>query len=58
MRRRRLKRLPKLRQQKLTRDKLLTKLGAARKEAPAAWRVSGSCPRPIKPSRQRDSAFA
>ena len=44
MRRRRLKklikRLHKLRQQKLTRDQLLIKLGAARKEAgPAAWRV-------------------
>jgi hypothetical protein len=62
MRRRRLKqlvkRLPKLRQQKLIRDQLLTKLGAAREKAPAAWRASGSCPRWIKPSRQRDSAFA
>jgi hypothetical protein len=44
MRRRRLKKLVKrlheLRQQKLTRDQLLIKLGAARKEAgPAAWRI-------------------
>ena len=44
MRRRRLKKLIKrlheLRQQKLTRDQLLIKLGAARKEAgPAAWRI-------------------
>ena len=44
MRRRRLKtlvkRLHELRQQKLTRDQLLIKLGAARKEAgPAAWRI-------------------
>ena len=44
MRRRRLKKLMKrlheLRQQKLTRDQLLIKLGAARKEAgPAAWRI-------------------
>jgi len=44
MRRRRLKKLLKrlheLRQQKLTRDQLLLKLGAARKEAgPAAWRI-------------------
>jgi hypothetical protein len=44
MRRRRLKklikRLHKLRQQKLTRDQLLIKLGAARKEpGPAAWRI-------------------
>ncbi len=44
MRRRRLKKLIKhlyeLRQQKLTRDLLLIKLGAARKEAgPAAWRI-------------------
>jgi hypothetical protein len=44
MRRRRLKKLTKhlheLRQQKLTRDQLLIKLGAARKEAgPAAWRI-------------------
>jgi transposase len=34
------KRLHELRQQKLTRDQLLIKLGAARKEAgPAAWRI-------------------
>ena len=44
MRRRRLKKLVKrlheLRQQKLTRDQLLIKLGAARKEAgPAVWRI-------------------
>jgi len=44
MRRRRLKKLIKrlheLRQQKLTRDQLLIKLGAGRKEAgPAAWRI-------------------
>jgi hypothetical protein len=44
MRRRRLKKLVKrlheLRQQKLTRDQLLIKLGAARKEAgPVAWRI-------------------
>jgi hypothetical protein len=44
MRRRRLKKLIKrlheLRQQKLTRDQLLIKLGAARREAgPAAWRI-------------------
>ena len=44
MRRRRLKKLIKrlheLRQQRLTRDQLLIKLGAARKEAgPAAWRI-------------------
>lgn len=44
MRRRRLKKLVKrlheLRTQKLTRDQLLIKLGAARKEAgPAAWRI-------------------
>ena len=44
MRRRRLKKLIKrlheLRQQKMTRDQLLLKLGAARKEAgPAAWRI-------------------
>jgi hypothetical protein len=44
MRRRRLKRLVKrlheLRQQKLTRDQLLIKLGAAKKEAgPAIWRI-------------------
>jgi transposase len=44
MRRRRLKKLVKrlheLRQQKLTRDQLLIKLGAARKDAgPAAWRI-------------------
>src|SRR5881227_1041327 len=44
MRRRRLKKLVKrlkeLRQQKLTRDQLLIKLGAARTEAgPAAWRI-------------------
>src|SRR6202023_3123502 len=44
MRRRRLKKLIKrlheLRQQKLARDQLLIKLGAARKEAgPAAWRI-------------------
>ena len=44
MRRRRLKKLIKrlheLRQQKLTRDQLLIKLGPARKEAgPAAWRI-------------------
>jgi len=44
MRRRRLKKLIKrlheLRQQRLTRDQLLLKLGAARKEAgPAAWRI-------------------
>src|SRR6267154_523885 len=44
MRRRRpkklVKRLHELRQQKLTRDQLLIKLGAARKEAgPAAWRI-------------------
>ncbi len=44
MRRRRLKKLVKrlheLRQQKLTRDQLLIKLGAARKEVgPAAWRI-------------------
>src|ERR1700693_5350468 len=44
MRRRRLKKLVKrlheLRQQKLTRDQLLIKLGAARKEAgPAAWKI-------------------
>jgi hypothetical protein len=44
MRRRRLKKLIKrlheLRQQKLTRDQLLIKLGSARKEAgPAAWRI-------------------
>jgi transposase len=44
MRRRRLKKLIKrlheLRQQKLTRDQMLIKLGAARKEAgPAAWRI-------------------
>jgi transposase len=44
MRRRRLKKLVKrlheLHQQKLTRDQLLIKLGAARKEAgPAAWRI-------------------
>ena len=44
MRRRRLrklvKRLHELRQQKLTRDQLLIKLGAARKEAgPAVWRI-------------------
>ena len=44
MRRRRLKKLVKrlheLRQQKLTRDQLLIKLGAARKEAgPAVWRM-------------------
>ncbi len=44
MRRRRLKKLLKrlheLRQQKLTRDQLLIKLGAARKDAgPAAWRI-------------------
>lgn len=44
MRRRRLKKLIKRlhepRQQKLTRDQLLIKLGAARKEAgPAAWRI-------------------
>jgi hypothetical protein len=44
MRRQRLKklvtRLHELRQQKLTRDQLLIKLGAARKEAgPAAWRI-------------------
>jgi hypothetical protein len=44
MRRRRLKKLVKrlheLRQQKLTRDQLLIKLGAAKKEAePTAWRV-------------------
>jgi len=44
MRRRRLKKLIKrrheLRQQKLTRDQLLIKLGAARKEAgPAVWRI-------------------
>src|SRR5271168_5210220 len=51
MRRRRLKKLVKrlheLRQQKLTRDQLLIKLGAARKEAgPTAWRSSTcSCPR-------------
>ena len=35
-----IKRLHELRQQKLTRDQLLIKLGAARKEAgPAAWRI-------------------
>jgi hypothetical protein len=35
-----IKRLHELRQQKLTRDQLLIKLGAARKEAgPAAWRT-------------------
>ena len=44
MRRRRLKKLVKrlheLRQQKVTRDQLLIKLGAARKEAgPAVWRI-------------------
>jgi transposase len=44
MRRRRLKKLAKrlheLRQQKLTRDQLLIKLGAAKKEAgPAVWRI-------------------
>ena len=44
MRRRRLKKLIKrlheLRQQKLTRDQLLIKLGAARKQAgPALWRI-------------------
>jgi hypothetical protein len=44
MRRRRLrkllKRLHELRQQKLTRDQLLIKLGAAKKEAgPAVWRI-------------------
>jgi hypothetical protein len=34
------KRLHELRQQKLTRDQLLIKLGAAGKEAgPAAWRI-------------------
>src|SRR6201981_2997683 len=48
MRRRRLKKLVKrlheLRQQKLTRDQLLIKLGAARKEAgPAAWRIIDLC---------------
>jgi transposase len=48
MRRRRLKKLVKrlheLRQQKLTRDQLLIKLGAARKEAgPAAWRIIDRC---------------
>jgi hypothetical protein len=62
MRRRRLKKLIKrpheLRQQKLTRDQLLIKLGAARKEAgPAAWRSSTSgCLTGIRPSRQRRSA--
>ncbi len=36
-----MKRLQELRQQKLKRDQLLIKLGAARKEAgPAAWRIS------------------
>ena len=51
MRRRRLKKLVKrlheLRQQKLTRDQLLIKLGAAGKEAgPAAWRIiESSCRR-------------
>jgi hypothetical protein len=35
-----IKRLHELRQQKLTRDQLLIKLGAARKDAgPAAWRI-------------------
>jgi hypothetical protein len=48
MRRRRLKKLVKrlheLRQQKLTRDQLLIKLGAAGKEAgPAAWRIIDLC---------------
>jgi transposase len=48
MRRRRLrklvKRLHELRQQKLTRDQLLIKLGAARKEAGlAAWRIIDLC---------------
>jgi transposase len=48
MRRRRLKKLVKrlheLRQQTLTRDQLLIKLGAARKEAgPAAWRIIDLC---------------
>ena len=71
MRRRRLKKLIKrlheLRQQKLTRDQLLLKLGAARNEAgPAAWRIidlqlsDKSLPlrrRGIRRSRRRHSAF-
>ena len=64
MRRRRLKKLVKrlheLRQQKLTRDQLLIKLGAARKEAgPAVWRIIDlQLPDKDQPSRQRRSAFA
>jgi hypothetical protein len=67
MRRRRLKKLIKrlheLRQQKLTRDQLLLKLGAARKEAgPAAWRIidlqlpDKSLPRSLPPDLIRRKA--
>ena len=65
MRRRRLKKLVKrlheLRQQKLTRDQLLIKLGAARKEAgPAAVADHRhvSLPGKDQPSRRRRSAFS
>ena len=64
MRRRRLKKLVKrlheLRQQKLTRDQLLIKLGAARKEAgPAVWRIIElRLPERTRSSHQRRSAFA